>query len=67
MGAVDEPVLKAKDIGLLANCDAEVMLLPQVGGFVGADTVAALLTLDKVNSLLFNGRYNGTIGEIVFT
>lgn len=61
---VDELVLKAKDIGLLANWDAEVMLLPQVGGFVGADTVAALLTLDKVNSCYLMVDI-GTNGEIV--
>ncbi|NLB88769.1 MAG: DUF4445 domain-containing protein, partial [Syntrophomonadaceae bacterium] len=61
---VDELVLKAKDIGLLANWDADLILLPQVGGFVGADTVAALLNLDTVNSCYLMVDI-GTNGEIV--
>lgn len=60
----DELVLKAKDIGLLANSDAEIILLPQVGGFVGADTIAALLNLETVNSCYLMVDI-GTNGEII--
>lgn len=60
----DELVLKAKEIGLLANVDADIILLPQVGGFVGADTIAALLNLEDVNSCYLMVDI-GTNGEIV--
>lgn len=65
MGAfVDELQLRAKEIGIMANDEACVSLLPQVGGFVGADTVAALLNLEeKTSSYLLVDI--GTNGEIV--
>lgn len=52
-------------LGLNVNCDAQVLILPQIGGFVGADTVACLLPV----ACKTNSRYLlidiGTNGEIV--
>ncbi|HZK44053.1 MAG TPA: ASKHA domain-containing protein [Syntrophomonadaceae bacterium] len=60
----DELQLRAKDIGILGNFDAELTILPQIGGFVGADTIGALLNLkdDKTCYLMID---IGTNGEIV--
>jgi len=61
----DELVYKASYLGLYANQAAEVIILPQIGGFVGADTVACLLTIlprPNDNYLLID---IGTNGEIV--
>jgi uncharacterized 2Fe-2S/4Fe-4S cluster protein (DUF4445 family) len=58
--------LKATDIGLLINECGYVVTLPLAGGFVGADTVAALLAVDPESeggsSLIID---IGTNGEIV--
>ncbi len=65
MGAfVDELQLRAKEVGLIANDDARIYLLPQVGGFVGADTVAALLNLENQSACYLLVDI-GTNGEIV--
>lgn len=52
-------------LGLRANSQAEVVILPQLGGFVGADAFACLVHLEK----RFNERFLmidiGTNGEIV--
>ncbi|MEN6462813.1 MAG: ASKHA domain-containing protein [Syntrophomonas sp.] len=52
-------------LGLNVNPDAEVVILPQIGGFVGADTIACLLSISPRS----NSRYLlidiGTNGEIV--
>ncbi|WP_157049093.1 ASKHA domain-containing protein [Syntrophomonas palmitatica] len=60
----DHLTFPASAPGLLGG-QAEVFILPQVGGFVGADTVAGLLSLDinKTASYLFIDI--GTNGEIV--
>lgn len=41
-----EPFLPA-EIGLNINCDGKVVLLPNGTGFIGADTVAAILAVDQ--------------------
>lgn len=52
-------------LGLNVNPDAEMAVLPQIGGFVGADTISCLLSI----SPSANNRYLlvdiGTNGEIV--
>ncbi|NLJ71561.1 MAG: DUF4445 domain-containing protein [Syntrophomonadaceae bacterium] len=60
----EELSILAKDIGLSGHSAAVVNVLPQIGGFVGADTTAALLNLAEVKSsyLLID---IGTNGEIV--
>ncbi len=60
----DNLVFPASAVGLRGG-EAEVLILPQVGGFVGADTVAGLLSLEvkKPASYLFIDI--GTNGEIV--
>ncbi|MEI7903639.1 MAG: ASKHA domain-containing protein, partial [bacterium] len=39
----DAQTLAAKHLGLLANIEATLIVFPQIGGFVGGDTVAGLL------------------------
>lgn len=60
--------LKASDIGLSIYPDAEVVVFPQIGGFVGGDTVAGIIAtrLDQQSkpSLLVDV---GTNGEIVLS
>jgi uncharacterized 2Fe-2S/4Fe-4S cluster protein (DUF4445 family) len=52
-------------LGLNLNPDAELVVLPQIGGFVGADTISCLLSISSP----VNNRYLlvdiGTNGEIV--
>lgn len=58
--------LSARDLGLAANPGAEVFVFPQIGGFVGGDTVAGILAagMEKIEkpTLLVD---IGTNGEIV--
>ena len=58
--------LSARDLGLATNPGAEVFVFPQIGGFVGGDTVAGILAagMEKVEkpTLLVD---IGTNGEIV--
>lgn len=61
----DEIQYPAADLGLEANRDAELFILPQVGGFVGADTIACLLNLPVDNSSSYLLIDIGTNGEIV--
>lgn len=59
------PEFKASEIGLLANKCASVTLLPCVSAYIGADTVAAVISscmADNSSSLLID---IGTNGEIV--
>lgn len=60
--------LRAADIGLSIYPDAEVVVFPQIGGFVGGDTVAGIIAtrLDQQSepSLLVDV---GTNGEIVLS
>lgn len=55
----------ARDIGLNVSPLANVMVLPQLGGFVGADTTACLLTLTNCFQSTFLLIDIGTNGEIV--
>lgn len=55
---------EASAIGIDAHKDAEIVVLPQIGGFVGADTVACLLNISpQVRKFLLIDI--GTNGEIV--
>ncbi len=61
----DEFTYPAAALGLPVNPDAEVLLLPQAGGFVGADTIAAILSLPDWEKSRFLLLDIGTNGEIV--
>ncbi|QGT99012.1 hypothetical protein SYNTR_0419 [Candidatus Syntrophocurvum alkaliphilum] len=61
----DEFVLKANSIGLNVNEMANMILLPQLGGFVGADTTACMLNLPYNSNSNFLLIDIGTNGEIV--
>ncbi len=61
---VDAMKLNAKDLGIIGHQEAQVYLLPQVGGFIGADTIGVLLTLEKNRSSYLMIDI-GTNGEIV--
>ncbi|MEN6350947.1 MAG: ASKHA domain-containing protein [Syntrophomonas sp.] len=62
---VNELSYRAEQLGLNVNPGAELLLLPQVSGFVGADTIACLLTLPQRRSERFLLIDVGTNGEIV--
>ncbi len=55
----------AAALGLKANPEATVFLLPQIGGFVGSDTVSGLLSLNALNDQRFLYIDIGTNGEVV--
>lgn len=57
----------AMELGLNVNPHAEILLLPQVGGFVGADTIACLLTLPDRHSGCFCLVDIGTNGEVILS
>ncbi len=61
----DEIQYPAAELGLEANRDAQLYILPQVAGFVGADTIACLLNLPVDNSECYLLIDIGTNGEIV--
>lgn len=61
----DEFTYPAASLGLPVNPEAEILLLPQAGGFVGADTVAAVLSLPDWRSSRFLLVDIGTNGEVV--
>lgn len=58
--------MKAGELGLKANKEAELKILPNIGGFVGSDTVACMIAADYANldkiTLLID---IGTNGEVV--
>lgn len=60
-----ELVYFAGDLGLNLNPATEVMLLPQAGSFVGADTIACLLTLKSAVPRRYLMIDIGTNGELV--
>ncbi len=60
-----ELLLTAAQTELMAASDAMVVVLPQIGGFVGADTVAGLLSLGKPGANTFLYIDIGTNAEIV--
>lgn len=55
----------AADLGLKVNPLSQLNILPQLGGFVGADTTACLLALAPVASQTYLLLDIGTNGEIV--
>lgn len=55
----------ANILGIDANPEAGVWVMPQIGGFVGADTVAGLLSLPSITDLNFIYIDIGTNGEVV--
>lgn len=55
----------AAELGINANSHAEILLLPQAGGFVGADTIACLLTLPERHSGCYCLVDIGTNGEVI--
>lgn len=57
--------INAASLELHVNARAKLHVLPQVGGFVGADTTACLLTLSKCFKNTFLLCDIGTNGEIV--
>lgn len=61
----DALALSFADLGLTGNPDAQMTILPQLGGFVGADTTACLLTLTPYLDKTFLLIDIGTNGEIV--
>lgn len=61
----DEISYPAAELGLNVNSQARLLLLPQVGGFVGADTTACLLTLPERNSGCYCLIDIGTNGEVI--
>ncbi|HEX3010596.1 MAG TPA: ASKHA domain-containing protein [Syntrophomonadaceae bacterium] len=60
-----EVVYRAGVLGLNINPEAEVIILPQAGGFVGADTIACLVTLETVTPQRYLMIDIGTNGELV--
>jgi uncharacterized 2Fe-2S/4Fe-4S cluster protein (DUF4445 family) len=57
--------LDCSQTGLNINRMAKLLVLPQLGGFVGADTTACLLTLSKCLNTTFLLCDIGTNGELV--
>ncbi len=62
----DEIIMKASDAGLKASDDAALLVLPNIAGFVGADTVGCILAteFDKLEDLSLMIDI-GTNGEMV--
>jgi len=58
-------LLDARQTELVSASDARLLILPQIGGFVGADTVAGLLALGKPGANTFLYIDIGTNAEIV--
>lgn len=58
-------LLDARQTELISASDARLLILPQIGGFVGADTVAGLLALGKPGANTFLYVDIGTNAEIV--
>lgn len=63
----DELSIKGLSLGLRVNQDAAMILLPQIGGFVGADTIACLLTLENQANSCYLMIDIGTNGEVVLS
>lgn len=61
---VDDMEIKAKELGLFGHPRAYINILPQIGGFVGADTTGVLLNLEEIKSCYLMIDI-GTNGEIV--
>jgi uncharacterized 2Fe-2S/4Fe-4S cluster protein (DUF4445 family) len=61
----EELKITAANLGLKVNPLSQLIILPQLGGFVGADTTACLLTLSPFHDQTFLLIDIGTNGEIV--
>lgn len=57
--------LRAGRLGINVNEEAELLILPQIGGFVGADTVGCILSLEPEPPLKYLLVDIGTNGEVV--
>ncbi|MCG6909568.1 MAG: ASKHA domain-containing protein [Deltaproteobacteria bacterium] len=63
----EERVVRAGDLGLRFNRDAEVRTLPLISGFLGADIVGAALATDMENKAEGTMLVDvGTNGELIF-
>ncbi len=63
----DELSCPARQLGLNSAREAECFILPQIGGFVGADTTAALLTIPASEEHTYLLVDIGTNGEVVLS
>lgn len=65
-GSFSEDIhMPVSELGLKVNPLGKLSILPQLGGFVGADTTACLLTLAPIHAQTFLLIDIGTNGEIV--
>lgn len=62
---VDELNFSARELGFTAGDNATVYILPQAGGFIGADTIGGLLTLQMQKAGIYLFIDVGTNGEVV--
>jgi uncharacterized 2Fe-2S/4Fe-4S cluster protein (DUF4445 family) len=62
---VDELNFSAYELGFIAGDKAMVYILPQAGGFIGADTIGGLLTLQMQKAGIYLFIDVGTNGEVV--
>mgnify|MGYP001016896811 FL=1 len=62
---VDELNFSARELGFTAGDNAMVYILPQAGGFIGADTIGGLLTLQSRKAGIYLFIDVGTNGEVV--
>lgn len=62
-----EMKLKAASLGINVDDETELVILSQIGGFVGADTVACILSLEPEPPLRYLLIDIGTNGEIVLS
>lgn len=64
---IDGLKLPAADVGLQGARDAQLLILPQIGGFVGADTTACLIALPESENQDYLLVDIGTNGEVVLS
>jgi uncharacterized 2Fe-2S/4Fe-4S cluster protein (DUF4445 family) len=62
---LDELTVTASSLDLNMNQGGKIVVLPQIGGFVGADTVSCLLNIPNWNKTKFILIDIGTNGEVV--
>ncbi len=63
----DEISYPAWQLGLKSAREADCFILPQIGGFVGADTIAALLSIPESDDHTYLLIDIGTNGEVVLS
>ena len=62
----DEIIINARHVGLMLNSHAKLQMLPNIAGFVGADTAGVLLAVEFDNIEKFSLAIDiGTNGEMV--